>query len=228
MKTHPILFSSPMINALLEGRKTQTRRILKGSREFKGPYSVEYMEQYKNHEGWSTICPYGSPGDLIWARETTEADYATSDAVTLAKYAADASPVLYPGPEQDEHSEQAYGGSIAHWWYSKDACPSIHMPRWASRLTLELTGVRVERLQDISESDALAEGCDPYMPGEGIIKPPRYPDEHQYRPDYKTGYEVLWNSINGPGSWERNEWVWVIGFRCIQSNVDTVIKERAA
>ena len=85
--------------------------------------------------------------------------------------------------------------------------PSIHMPRAASRITLEVTGVRVERLQDISEADAIAEGC-------GMLKP--YSDHWQHRDVAKEEYRLLWESINGPGSWDANPWVWVIEFRRVE------------
>ena len=144
-KERPIIFSGPMIRAILEGRKTQTRRIVK-------PNCL------------SKLSPYGRTGDRLWVRETWGHNP--------------------EGPGYVYRSD----GDFDMKFHGDRWRPSIHMPRWASRITLEVTGVRVERLQDINEEDALAEGV-----------------EHAFR--------SLWESINGPGSWDANPWVWVVEFR---------------
>lgn len=174
MKERPILFSAPMVRALLTGTKTQTRRIAIPKR------SIEPM---------TDECPYGQPGDRLWVREAWRVE----------------------GKHTDSYSPSCIEINRAHFgridyeasitWnksmYGK-LRPSIHMPRWASRITLEVTGVRVERLQDISEADARAEG----------ISRADCPDWHA-----TTDYRALWESINGPGSWDANPWVWVVEFR---------------
>lgn len=186
MKERPILFSAPMVRALLDGRKTQTRRIVK----FPHP-----------PEGWHVNnCPYGQPGDRLWVRESGwERPYRTTkmmregaDTWPRFAYAAD------DWSDNDRADFKAFGFKPR---------PSIHMPRWASRILLEITGIRVERLQDISEEDARAEGCE--VPA--II----YPDEPHSAYSYVEQYRLLWESINGPGSWDANPWVWCISFRRI-------------
>ena len=172
----PILFSAPMVRAILAGTKTQTRRVCKPAEAQGMTYVVNCMDgTWRNEEGDmpSFRCPHGVPGDRLWVRES-------------------------------------------HWWF-KDEPASIHMPRWASRITLEVTGVRVERLQDISEADAIAEGIE-QMPCE-------VPDTklwRNYTPDNgwtprvampQNSYRSLWESINGQGSWDANPWVWVVEFR---------------
>ncbi len=253
MKITPILYSSAMINAQMDGRKTQTRRIIKPQ-----PYFEAYGRKFEteserqqivasNHAGnwfWDDCCygicpgaegrglkypgilrhcPYGQAGDLLLARETMIADYDTSDSVVLAKYAADRAPVLYPGPEVDKDGDPDYGGSIAHWDYSRDTRPSIHMHRWASRLTDELTEIRIERLQDISQADAMAEGITKCFEGYGLPA-----GEHYHAADPRQSYFSLWEFINGEGSVEANPWVWVLCFKVHKMNADEFIKQAAA
>lgn len=155
------------------------------------------------------LYPLVFPGDRLWVRETW------MDVSGTGVEARD--------PHTHERTRYAYGADTPAGSYA-DQCrkdyglkwrPSIHMPRAASRITLEVTGVRVERLQDISEADAMAEGCDPYIPGEGIVPRPRFGDDYAYRPNYIEGYRQLWGSINGPGSWDANPWVWCVEFKRI-------------
>lgn len=202
MKARPILFSDPMIRALLAGRKTQTRRVVK-------PQPPSWIES--DLPGLRALkekpCPYGQPGDLLWCKET----WAKS---------RDGS-VLY---RADTMFDSMSEGDFAWRWPR-----SIHMPRWASRLTLELTEVRVERVADISEEDARAEGA-PYAHFEDAFEIPdclrsiadSFPAyAHHY------GFQILWESIQGPGAWDRNDWVWAIRFRVIHANVDDVIADSA-
>ena len=177
MKERPILFSGPMVRAILDGRKTQTRRVIKS--------------RYKDSFGWGAAkplilgsqedfdaryrCPYGKRGDKLWVREACYVE-STGTANGYGRH------ILYRATDQD--------APVSKW------TPSIHMPRWASRITLEVESVRVERLQDISAKDAIAEGCC---------------DPTSSTP--KRAFEWLWESINGPGSWEANPWVWVVEFR---------------
>lgn len=225
MKTRPILFSGDMVRALLDGRKTQTRRIVKPQPDFnervgfswKGyAYGIgaNYPETVRNFA--KPVCPHGVPGDLLWVRETTESHEHETFHAALSCYSADGSPVLYSNCDDPE-----YNGSWAHWDYPRDSRPSIHMHRWASRLTLRITNVRVERLQDISEVDAKAEGPAPAFSYPGL-------DGVSATPWYRWGFHKLWEQINGPESWTANPWVWVIEFEVIHANVDAVLKREAA
>lgn len=205
MKERGIIFSAPMVRALLDGTKTQTRRVMKSQpfsngmvydREFGdivchddylAPGEMLVRAGTKKHpynstrDEWPSLCPYGAPGDRLWVRETF------CHGLGGVYYRASESPFTRESPK----------------WK-----PSIHMPRWASRITLEITDVRVERVQDISEEDARAEGAP--MQGQATIngKPGQ-----AYFFDYRKGFAVLWDSIHGDGAWKRNDWVWVISFK---------------
>lgn len=193
MKERGMIFNGEMVRAILDGRKTQTRRIVNGSTD----NSLRLREQYP-HKHYNINCPFGQPGDRIWVRETwAEAGAGAPD---LKLYRAD-----YP-EHVPTHYENVPPADEIRW------TPSIHMPRWASRLTLEITGVRVERLNSISQEDAQAEGME--LTG--------------WRPTYSdpdSGGEVwtpydnfaeLWESIYGEESWKANPWVWVIEFKRIE------------
>lgn len=201
MKERPILFSTPMVQAIFEGRKTQTRRIVKPQPLWIGDPNILFKKNSADPKGIIN-CKYGYHGDRLWVRETTEADEDTSDYVILSRYTADKKPVLYSGCE-----DPAFNGTVAHWDYTKKVRPSIHMPRWASRILLEITDIKVERIQDISEDDAKAEG----------IKSD--PPKHWYHTsNRKTKFMQLWDSISkkrGYG-WEANPWVWVIHFKVLE------------
>ena len=176
MKERPILFSAPMVRALLAGTKTQTRRVIK-------PRHLAFFNQDAAAmlSDWNERpLPYGKPGDRLWVRETWHD--ASSSLHSCALYRAD--------------------GIDLHWdkW-----TPSIHMPRWASRITLEITSVRVERLQEISEADAQAEGW--------TRRPEVSTDPQVHKEAARDWFMDLWESINGPGSWDANPWVWVIEFK---------------
>ncbi len=214
MKERPILFNGEMVRALLDGRKTQTRRVIKP--QPLGYTGRKFIVPDDSHKAWHDsddflgFCPYGQPGGRLWVRESTEEDCIGS--ASISRYCADGAPVLYSGCDDPE-----FNGSWALWDYPRLKRPSIHMPRWASRILLEVTAVGVERLQDISEEDALAEGIDviggaastcPYRnyrigkPGEMSL--------HCSSP--MRSYMTLWESINGPGSWAANPWVCVVEF----------------
>ena len=184
MTDRPILFQGDMVRALLAGTKTQTRRVVKGEAlEWLQPsmFTPEYVALPENG-----MCPYGQPGDRLWVREShwwfrDEHNPATG--------------YFPPTLTADDVEYRADGEVPGRIWR-----PSIHMHRWASRITLEITAARVERLQDISEADAVAEGCanSLHLPGG------RFANEN---------YAHLWWQINGDGSWESNPWVWVIEFK---------------
>lgn len=203
MTARPILFSGPMVRALLEGRKTQTRRVIK----FKPWHQIEERDDGKpwpwmydddNSADCWVPCPYGQPGDLLWVREkwAPQADCEAS-AERWNSERTGPKPLLHFAADQD-----------ADPWISKWR-PSIHMPRWASRLTLRITDVRVQRLADISEADAIAEGIT-LPPGPG------------YGPIVRSTFTVLWDSINGQGSFDSSPWIWALTFDVIKANVDQV------
>jgi len=217
VKERPILFSGPMVRALLAGTKVQTRRVVKPQPIMRdgGDCVVEYGKQ--RHSGPAEYllghvlpkfgCPYGQPGDRLWVREAHmiqahPADIGLSRAdipKTWDAAVASAGSVIY---RADPGAELLADGR--KW------SPSIHMPRWASRLTLEITGVRVERLNDISESDALAEGVTAVSSGGVTLFTTTGVNCFQTA---KDAYAALWESINGPGSWDANPWVWVVEFK---------------
>lgn len=197
MKERPILFSAPMVRALLAGTKTQTRRAMKPQPTHMNPAGIPRLAHLV---GPSSVisCPYGQAGDRLWVRETSKAIELPSG-LDGVRYAADETfrPI--------ENTREASEAWMAMHWYRGGrglTVPGIHMPRWASRITLEVTGVRVERLQDISEVDAQDEG----------ITAPMYPDDVRGA-SYALAYRHLWDSINGPGVWERNPFVWCVTFR---------------
>ena len=216
MKERPILFSGPMVRAILDGRKTQTRRIMKPQPTCDGfwwshkGYSCGGEKQFRDGLPLFAGCPYGAVGDRLWVREAC-----CSDGWSV-HYLAD--------NDHREFGETRYDDVIKLHHYSggfSRQVPSIHMPRWASRITLEITGVRVERLNEISESDAIAEGIE--------SKPQPYGKEldwkyygwleklNQWSTCPIRSYESLWNSINGPESWAANPFVWVIEFKRIET-----------
>jgi hypothetical protein len=235
MKERPILFSGPMVRSLLDGSKTQTRRIVKPQPgEDWRPDSMADIHKMVDGEfpmrngepiviGWGAvnedgdkgyICPYGQPGDRLWVRESVTVHHPTE-----AYYNADSVRVAQNGerfPWKDS-AQRRFSSRLTR------SIPSIHMPRWASRLLLEIVSVRVERLQDITEADAKTEG---------VVAGGRAPGHapHIYENDesgrdldpcnhgdemflWREGYRTLWESINGPGSWDANPWVWVVEFK---------------
>lgn len=172
MKERPILFSAPMVRAILAGAKTQTRRVVKNSSGL-----------HAGRVAWDIgRCPYGRPGDRLWVRESM-----LFDPDQGWRYSADGADVI----------DENYGKI-------NQRCPSIHMPRCCCRILLEITDVRVERLQDISEADAIAEGVKNslHLPGGRFAR---------------ENFAHLWWTIHGDGSWEANPLVWVVNFRQIEA-----------
>lgn len=189
MADRPILFSAPMVRAILAGTKTQTRRALRPGTWWTAEHGVIRMAPAGLAcTGFAPVaCPYGAPGDRLWVRETWKL----------------ATPLMGTGL-------WPFYRATAHKWdvEGKGWKPSIHMPRKYSRITLEVTNVRVEQLQDISDSDALAEGIVETHDGYGL------PDgSHFNAADPRDSYFSLWEAINGVGSVEANPWVWVVEFR---------------
>lgn len=225
----PILFNGAMVRAILEGRKTVTRRQLKNqmangwhiadpetpmatitsAHPKKGKFGLlirrEIYPDSGKFEHDVIVSPFGRPGDRLWVRESTEAFTSPCGAVTLARYSADHEPVTY-GAELNGESFEA----VAHWSYFREVCPSIHMLRTQCRILLEITDLRVERLQDITEEQALAEGA----------KPESCDHARQacaaigcWGDTAKGAFGFLWETINGANSWNSNPWVWVVEFR---------------
>ena len=197
----PILFNSDMVRAILDGRKTQTRRVVKPQPDHivRNAYHIKGNDVPRRGE--DIKCPYGQIGDVLWVRETTEADHEFHNCALYSKYSADNEHVLYSECEDEE-----YNGTVAHWWYSRDVCPSIHMPKWASRIKLKITDIRVEQLQSISTSDIKAEGIQQRFP--------KVNDEHTPKILFGQWME-LWQYVYGAESWNQNPWVWVIEFKRI-------------
>ena len=207
MKERPILFNAQMVRAILDGRKTQTRRVMKPQ-----PDSTHDGEPYwfiGGYRAWRFTgttailrigsfnpisSPYGKTGDRLWVRETF--------AHQPAEYEWSVSTSVPARPDETWYRADFANGesfnATATWK------PSIHMPRSLSRITLEITGVRVERLQEISIQDAMAEGVAETAPRLKDLEPCM---------EWRYAYEDLWKVINGPGSWDANPWVWVIAFK---------------
>ena len=220
MADRPILFSGAMVRALLAGTKTQTRRVVKpllSAREWVeeregGAFwrcadgePTCYTGVWETHEYEQQAqirCSYGRPGDRLWVRESHWWFKDEHDPVIG---------YMPPPLTIDDVSYRADGDDGRKVWR-----PSIHMPRWASRITLEVTGVRVERLQDISTFDCWAEGIEGAPPHgvhvERVDELVRWSDGVM-RDDPKQAYRLLWESINGAGSWDENPWVWVVEFK---------------
>lgn len=186
MKERPILFSAPMVNAILDGKKTQTRRVIKGHwKEW-----LESINDITNLDASCALenqCPYGKPGDQLWVRETF---HSPTDQVTI-----------YRANWREDARARGFDNipNTVNWKWT----PSIHMPRWASRIQLEITGIRVERLQDISDDDALEEGVDR--------------TNTSIKGYARQRFQNLWQKINGVDSWDQNPWVWVIEFERIKT-----------
>lgn len=201
-KERPILFSGPMVRAILEGRKTQTRRAVKlphtnslgewestmiggenGGRTAAGETVPLQGAIWHTRTGDCLISPYGQPGDRLWVRETHlnwwKRDEANPDGPRVFSHVA-------------AYAADGYELQLGEKWI-----PSIHMLRAASRITLEIKGVRIERLREISESDAASEGT-----------------SLDYLHDtHRAAFRELWHSINGADSWNANPWVWIVDFK---------------
>jgi hypothetical protein len=242
MKERPIILKQHEVLAVLSGRQTQFRRVVKPqpSPELLAAYA-EIRQRYGDQKPDAAVlhecipCPYGQPGDRLWVREAwadehplaiQEGRYSQAGRAGIPGpppveyrtiYRADGEPLQIWRKADQAHPYFALGGPATQLYaeyptvasnYTKRGqgihwCNSIHMPRWASRITLAVTGVRVERLQDISDADAIAEG----------VSAINRLSKEQYR---IKRYKDIWESINGPGSWDANPWVWVVEFKRIE------------
>ncbi|MFF6481219.1 hypothetical protein ACET31_11325 [Pseudomonas aeruginosa] len=212
-RERPILFNDQMVRAILEGRKTVTRRAVKDTGFYAIDAAIHGNEvALREREALSTRCPFGQPGDRLWVREAWTIDllaaYSTEkgyDSEYELRYRADdAAREIHVAPGEPDPYLALYDSQRGDWR------PSIHMPRWASRILLEITAVRVERLQDISEEQALAEG----VRGE--------PCDHArqacsdigcWGDTAKGAFGFLWEQLNGAGAWQAKPWVWVVEFK---------------
>lgn len=238
MKPHGILFSGAMVRTILEGRKTQTRRVI----DPQPPYGLNYFGRVlcsttPSEEGkhvwydsdrlpkqrFAAKCPHGPVGRKLWVRETLTRGCFTHlltgnelPNYPVAKYKADGDDVLTKQPD---------GFEIEPWWKGKGDLPAIHMPQRAARIWLEVTEIRCQRLQEITEEDAIAEGIEEIpkslypLNGRRRAEGPfwrHYESESLCANDPVTSYLTLWNSIDGPGSWHANPWVWAYTFKRIE------------
>jgi hypothetical protein len=213
----PMLFTAPLVRAILDGRKTQTRRIFKlpswaewDTGPGRGEATGDILPKDPANRGWyhieELVCPYGSVGDRLWVRETCRAHELNSGL----------DGVLYPADDKfipiDDTQESVDRWIVLNSYRDKKGAtvPAIHMPRWASRITLEITDVRTQRLQDISEADAEAEGVD-------FLR--RVPDADETL-DARGLFRCLWDGIyeaRGLG-WDANPWVHAISFRRVEGS----------
>ncbi|WP_225182133.1 ASCH domain-containing protein [Pectobacterium aroidearum] len=196
MKERPIIFNAEMVRAILDGRKTQTRRVVRHqpdedglARLSGGPWMDTSEKVYR--------CPYGEVGDRLWVREAFRVHSRATDVATL----------VYRASERNSWTEQtrrvpvsACGKPVSPEKWT----PSIHMPRWASRITLEITAVRVERLASISNADAAKEGY------------PANPEPYGGQMDQWLWFRQLWDGIYPDKSFKVNPWVWVIEFKRVE------------
>lgn len=212
MKARPILFNTDMVKAILAGQKTQTRREAKNI--FAAP---RFRSGWKavRADGKSAVstdapagllgeaCPFGYPGDLLYVREAFSGPYCME--------ATEDFPALAPSVWPKDCGIHYWADGNPHYGDWTRPRPSIHMPRWASRLTLEITDVRVERLQEIDRGDCMAEGCP--FPNMAVNDPIGW-------------FSGLWDSIYS--NWDANPWVWVVEFKVHHCNVDALLREREA
>jgi hypothetical protein len=223
MTERPIKFNAEMVRAILDGRKTQTRRNIKYTTEHRGPINPAYLEAHKDHPGWKDICPYGQPGDLLWVREPFCAHWGAPPYDAPQSYRIVTGDELPPIEQENGDFYQPVPSDIMTIWYEAEGNKPFHMewklpdemPRWASRITLRITDIRVERLQDISEDDARAEGAMWHDGGTYWHSGWRH-DYSDVHADAYSSFERLWNHINGPGAWDANPWVWAISFERVK------------
>lgn len=199
MKDRPILMTPENAQKCYDGRKTQTRRVIKPQ-----PLSISWFEhqlewcaRVSENEYELRPCPYGKPGDRLWVREAHQIIEPEREIVCGVSYDLSNATAIYRGQDPDCNGR----------WR-----PSLHMPWWACRTVLEITEVRVQRLQDISVEDVIAEGGPPSTPSIDCVS-----REFGY-PDFpRSWYAQLWESINGHGSWLVNPWVWALTFKKVEA-----------
>jgi hypothetical protein len=257
VKALPIPFTASMVRALLDGRKGQTRRLVKlphmnplgawepstvgggGSHLKDGTPYAERPCLWHTRAGDALVCPYGRVGDLLWVRESWRVGKRW-DATPPRDLPARKMTVMFAaggsvgGTGEGRYElDESYPDTLPDW--AGKLRPGMFIPRWASRLTLRITDVRVERLQNISEADAIAEGIEPSADAwksysvipSGLRK--GKPNLVSAIPNRSpvASYSELWEAINGTGSWANNPWVWAVGFAVEKRNVDDVLGQAA-
>ncbi|MBD9645164.1 hypothetical protein IB231_16190 [Pantoea sp. PNT02] len=210
MRERGIIFNAEMVRAVLEGRKTQTRRVIDWRRTTRATEIAQredgsnwpWSEDCENGGDYWHSCPFGEVGDRLWVRETFRVHSRATDVATL----------VYRASERQSWTQQTHRVPVVNCnkpVSPENWTPSIHMPRSASRITLEITGVRVERLDGISNADAMSEGVGvAYGWDEAKDVVPR---------DARRRFAELWQSIYGEESWQANPWVWVIEFKRVEA-----------
>lgn len=212
VKERPILFSGEMVRAILDGRKTMTRRILKDQSVIPTNRNTWPIDLSAPEPG-DLRCPYGKPGERMWVRETWR-PHRDPEVWTSVQFKADGA-VMKPTTWTDEQGAWCEENEEDKRWRNP-----IHMPRWASRITLEITGVKVERVQNISEADAQAEGIERLELTSGILEgvPPPFNRVHPMTSSYRDAFASHWGKGKFANeSWEANPWVWCISFRRVNS-----------
>ena len=232
-KERPILFKGEMVRAILNGRKTMTRRVVKPQPKGETSHARYWCEETGEwewmynavtaHPGRGFFCPYGKTGDRLWVRETFRLSTREDCTCYEPCYCRTGVPIYRVDMDHGEEN-----------WK-----PSIFMPRWASRILLEVTDVRIERLQDITEKDALAEGtsCPVTIDGAPLINISHRPSAAEFLNEHNLArfskgenlgtpfdednwiiahFAALWESINGDGSWDANPYVWMVEFKRVQ------------
>ncbi|ENI5566672.1 hypothetical protein ABZH46_002946 [Salmonella enterica] len=213
MKERGMIFNSEMVRAILDGRKTQTRRPVKPQPEltersgfsWNGVVFGSGSDDRETNRNFAHVkCPFGKPGDRIWVRETWQVIHDHIDESSHVEYRTYAPSIP---KEKDRYWHTVYAehfGDESREDRGFPWRPAIHMPRWASRILLEITDVRVERLRGLSEEDAKSEGI---IPSAGGVLPGW---------EYRINFRDLWMDIYGTDNWEANPWVWVIEFKRVE------------
>lgn len=233
MKERPILFSAPMVRAILEGKKTVTRRTIKpqpvldcvrnedGSGHCRWLWKGEPLSQIG--KAFYNMSPYGAPGDWLWVRETFRPVYCL-DMADGIQYRADGQMCVANVEDRADGCRHHRMNQAFHWnacieegWDEETESnnqkwmPSIHMPKWAARILLEVVSVRAERLQDITQCDAIAEGMPPSHPSvDRISQGFGYPDFS------RSAFAQTWDACYGKGAWDANPWVWRVEFKPVE------------
>lgn len=196
MKERSVIFTGDEVLATLEGRKTQFRRVVKPQHIPAATRTLRWENQDAEELGLVATCPFGIPGDRMWVKET----WAPIPSLKPSGYFTDPNWIHRTAWYRADNDKPTWGGP----WK-----PSIHMPRWASRIDLEIVSVRVERVQDISEADAEAEGLDWDRVDAGSLCV-------DGMPGHKVWFMDRWNRTCGDNAWSRNDWVWVVEYSMLK------------
>lgn len=220
----PIIFSAPMVRALLDGRKTMTRRLAwRETNINREPAPGATVISSGTKTLTTTPWQKTKPGDRLWVRETCKAEE-RADGYDGVRYVADGTWVMI----EDSAASADRWVDLNHYRKQRGATvPPIHMPRWASRLTLTVTGVKIERLQEISRADAIAEGLQ--LVSQEIEQFFRWPEPFHENIwlSPRAAFQWLWNTLHGAGSWDANPEVVAISFKVVKQNIDAIAAKAA-